>query len=115
MNALFGGKKPSLSKKVKKAEKKIAKTTGGWVGEEGGAQDLGKWYGPDRVLFLPGGIFKRENVPEWMDGTLPGDYGYDPLRLGKDKDTVEKYRVNELIHGRWAMLGAAGMIIPEGL
>jgi hypothetical protein len=28
---------------------------------------------------------------------------------------VEKYRANELIHGRWAMLAAAGIIIPEGL
>jgi hypothetical protein len=42
-------------------------------------------------------------------------YGYDPLGLGKDKETVEKYRANELIHGRWAMLAAAGIIIPEGL
>lgn len=42
-------------------------------------------------------------------------YGYDPLGLGKDKETVEKYRVNELIHARWAMLAAAGIIIPEGL
>ena len=42
-------------------------------------------------------------------------YGYDPLGLGKDKETVEKYRANELIHARWAMLAAAGIIIPEGL
>lgn len=48
-------------------------------------------------------------------GTLPGDYGYDPLGLGKDVEQVEKYRVNELLHARWAMLAAAGIIIPEGL
>ena len=30
-------------------------------------------------------------------------------------ETVEKYRAFELIHARWAMLGVAGMIIPEGL
>jgi len=45
----------------------------------------------------------------------PHSYGYDPLGLGKDKETVEKYRANELIHARWAMLAAAGIIIPEGL
>jgi hypothetical protein len=45
----------------------------------------------------------------------PCSYGYDPLGLGKDKETVEKYRANELIHARWAMLAAAGIIIPEGL
>jgi light-harvesting complex II chlorophyll a/b binding protein 5 len=28
---------------------------------------------------------------------------------------VEKYRNNELLHARWAMLAAAGAIIPEGL
>ena len=42
-------------------------------------------------------------------------YGYDPLGLGKNGEGVEKYRANELIHARWAMLGAAGTIIPEGL
>ncbi len=42
-------------------------------------------------------------------------YGYDPLSLGKDGSQVEKYRAFELIHARWAMLAAAGIIIPEGL
>lgn len=42
-------------------------------------------------------------------------YGYDPLGLGKDVEQVEKYRANELLHARWAMLAAAGIIIPEGL
>ena len=42
-------------------------------------------------------------------------YGYDPLGLGKDTEQVEKYRAYELIHARWAMLAAAGIIIPEGL
>ena len=41
-------------------------------------------------------------------------YGYDPLGLGKDGN-VEKYRAYELIHARWAMLAAAGIVIPEGL
>lgn len=42
-------------------------------------------------------------------------YGYDPLGLGKDPEQVAKYRENELLHARWAMLAAAGIIIPEGL
>ncbi len=28
---------------------------------------------------------------------------------------MEKYRAYELLHARWAMLAAAGIIIPEGL
>ena len=39
-------------------------------------------------------------------------YGYDPLGLGKDGN-VEKYREFELIHARWAMLGAFGALLPE--
>ena len=50
-----------------------------------------------------------------LNGTLPGDYGYDPLGLAKDAETLAKYRANELLHARWAMLAAAGAIIPEGL
>ena len=42
-------------------------------------------------------------------------YGYDPLGLGKDQEQVEKYRAFELLHARWAMLAAAGILIPEGL
>ena len=71
-------------------------------------------YGPDRALFLPGGLLDRSEVPDYLNGTLPGDYGYDPLGLGKDGG-VDKYRPAELIHARWAMLATAGAIIPEGL
>ena len=37
------------------------------------------------------------------------------MSLGKDQETVEKYRAYELLHARWAMLAAAGIVIPEGL
>ena len=59
-----------------------------------------------------------QNVPNSLaDGCPlpPRSYGYDPLGLGKDSETLAKYRSNELIHARWAMLAAAGIIIPEGL
>ena len=71
--------------------------------------------GPDRALFLPGGLLDAADVPAYLNGSLAGDYGYDPLGLGKDTETVEKYRAYELLHARWAMLAAAGIIIPEGL
>lgn len=110
---------PSAPKRAgspaKKQGSKAAKASKGWLGGAGGAENLDKFYGPNRVLFLPGGLLDRSDVPAYLDGSLPGDYGYDPLGLGKDRAQLEKYRINELIHARWAMLAAAGIIIPEGL
>lgn len=62
-----------------------------------------------------GGLLARDEINPVLNGTLPGDYGYDPLGLAKDAETLAKYRANELLHARWAMLAAAGAIIPEGL
>ena len=62
-----------------------------------------------------GGLLARDEINPVLNGTLPGDYGYDPLGLAKDSETLAKYQANELLHARWAMLAAAGAIIPEGL
>ncbi|KAA3479480.1 chlorophyll a-b binding protein CP26, chloroplastic-like [Gossypium australe] len=43
----------------------------------------------------------------------PPNYGYDPFGLSKKPEDFAKYQAFELIHARWAMLGAAGFIIPE--
>lgn len=106
--------------KVKAAPKKAVATAskkygGSWGGGDSGVADLSKWYGPDRKLFLPGGLLTYEEVPSYLNGELAGDYGYDPLGLGESPEQVAKYRAYELLHARWAMLGAAGAIIPEGL
>merc|ERR1712144_77946 len=104
-------KNPTSFKKVNGQKK-----TRGWLGGEGGPQtNLDKWYGPNRALYLPGGLLDRTDIPTYLTGELAGDYGYDPLGLGKDSEQVLRYREAELIHARWAMLAAAGIIIPEGL
>ena len=46
---------------------------------------------------------------------MPGDFGFDPLYLGEDKEQLEWYRNAELIHGRFAMLGTAGILFTDGL
>ncbi|CAG9460786.1 unnamed protein product [Pedinophyceae sp. YPF-701] len=113
--AVLGAKAAQAPRQVRAAAGG-PRSTKGWLGGEGGADtDLDKWYGPDRALFLPSGLLDREDVPAYLTGELAGDYGYDPLGLGKDAEGVRKYREAELIHARWAMLAAAGMIIPEGL
>ncbi|CAI9786716.1 unnamed protein product [Fraxinus pennsylvanica] len=75
--------------------------------------ELAKWYGPDRRIFLPEGLLDRSEIPEYLTGEVPGDYGYDPFGLSKKPEDFAKYQAYELIHARWAMLGAAGFIIPE--
>jgi len=47
--------------------------------------------------------------------SLPGDNGFDPLALGEDPDNLKWYVQAELQNGRWAMLGVAGIMIPEAL
>lgn len=59
----------------KKAATKAApsgKTKNKWLANDGGF-DASKFYGPDRVLFLPGGLLSADEVPEYLDGSLPGE------------------------------------------
>eukprot|EP00242_Pyramimonas_sp_CCMP2087_P002023 CAMPEP_0198231134 /NCGR_PEP_ID=MMETSP1445-20131203/115034_1 /TAXON_ID=36898 /ORGANISM="Pyramimonas sp., Strain CCMP2087" /LENGTH=253 /DNA_ID=CAMNT_0043911727 /DNA_START=449 /DNA_END=1210 /DNA_ORIENTATION=+ len=53
--------------------------------------------------------------PEHLNGALSGDFGFDPLNLGKDPKNLAWYVQAELVHCRFAMLGAAGVLIPEAL
>lgn len=106
------------------------------------------------LLWYPGA-----SRPPWLDGTLPGDRGFDPLGLakqvqylqvdldGQDQNIeknvkgkllgtftpkvdevsteslqpysevfgLQRFRECELIHGRWCMLAAAGVLIAEAL
>ncbi len=78
------------------------------------ARDASPWFGPDRPKWL-GSLTKENTIPPYLDGALPGDYGYDPLALGKDAQKLDKYVELELLHARWAMLGALGALIPEAL
>lgn len=61
-----------------------------------------------RPMWLPG-----ITPPVWLDGSLPCDYGYDPLGLGKNPTNLAFFREAELQNGRWAMLGVVGMLFVE--
>ncbi|GAX82042.1 hypothetical protein CEUSTIGMA_g9470.t1 [Chlamydomonas eustigma] len=61
-----------------------------------------------RPLWFPG-----NPAPEYLDGTLPGDSGFDPLGLSSDAD-LRKWLVQaELQNARWAMLGVAGILFTS--
>ncbi|GMN52957.1 hypothetical protein TIFTF001_022097 [Ficus carica] len=64
----------------------------------------------DRPLWFPG-----SSPPEWLDGSLPGDFGFDPLGLGSDPESLKWFAQAELMHARWAMLAVSGILIPEWL
>merc|ERR1711869_59588 len=59
-------------------------------------------------LWLPGSL-----SPSHLDGTLPGDFGFDPLGLGKEPKTLYWYRQAELQHSRWAMLAVLGILVQS--
>jgi light-harvesting complex I chlorophyll a/b binding protein 4 len=52
-------------------------------------------------------------APPHLDGSLPADYGFDPLNLGSNPDKLKWFREAELLHARWAMLGTAGVLAQE--
>ena len=48
-----------------------------------------------------------------LDGSMPGDVGFDPLGFAKTKEDLFNYREAEVKHARLAMLAAAGWPLSE--
>jgi light-harvesting complex II chlorophyll a/b binding protein 5 len=72
-------------------------------------------YGESRRKFMPNALLNLAGpkaVPAYLTGEMPGDAGWDPLQMGAQRD-IMKLRERELIHGRWAMLAAVGVLTPE--
>merc|ERR1719473_1609306 len=58
------------------------------------------------AAWLPG-----SDAPSHLNGSLPGDFGFDPLGLGKDPQALLWYQQAELQHARWAMLATSGILL----
>lgn len=52
-------------------------------------------------------------APDWLDGSLPADRGFDPLALATDKDRLEWFVAAERYNGHWAMAGVVGILGQE--
>ncbi|KAK9164827.1 hypothetical protein Scep_000018 [Stephania cephalantha] len=74
------------------------------------ARNQSLWYGESRPRWL-GPI--PYNYPEYLTGELPGDYGFDLAGFSKDPEAFQNYFNFEILHARWAMLAALGVLIPE--
>lgn len=45
--------------------------------------------------------------------SLAGDFGFDPLGLGEDPESLKWYVQAELVHARFAMAGVAGILSTD--
>jgi len=112
----FGKKKAAAAAApVKKAAKTVQKSASKAASKvnKPDNEELAKWYGPDRRIYLPEGLLDKSEIPSYLNGEVPGDYGFDPFGLSKKPQDFDRYQAYELIHARWAMLGAAGFVLPE--
>lgn len=55
------------------------------------------------------------NRPYYLDGSMAGDAGFDPLGLAANPDRLKFMREAEVKHGRIAMLAALGWPMAEAL
>merc|ERR550514_781051 len=95
----------SATKNIIPTSNLIVKTDDKKIVSKPGRTKTGLWFASERSL-------------SYLDGSLPGDYGFDPLGVydpqGKGFAISPSWlQYAEVIHARWAMLGAAGCLAPE--
>lgn len=102
----------SLQRQLEERKKVALKNASNFRALAEKARNESFWYGEDRPRWL-GPI--PYDYPEYLDGELPGDYGFDVAGLSKDPAAFQRYFNFEILHARWAMLAALGALVPEVL
>ena len=96
--------------------------------EEGRLQPLESSINSDTTVKDPLGIYSDKieidnkpmsasvpflKRPPMLDGTIPGDRGFDPFNFSSDENALQWYRTAEIKHARLAMLAAVGWPLSE--
>ncbi|KAK9813757.1 hypothetical protein WJX73_007717 [Symbiochloris irregularis] len=64
-----------------------------------------------RVHAKAGNWLPGSKTPDYLE-ELPGSFGFDPLGLGRNPDSLRWYQQSEVFHCRLAMAAVAGILIP---
>lgn len=100
----------ALQRRMEQKKKLYAENSSKFKALEEKAREESLWYGEGRPRWLGPVSYK---YPAHLTGELPGDYGFDIAGLSQDPVALQKYFNFEVLHARWAMLAALGVIIPE--
>jgi len=79
------------------------------------ASTSGARRAPVRCMAKAGNWYPGAPSPAHLDGSMPADFGFDPLNLGVEPAAMQRFQEAELVHARFAMLGCAGCLAQEAL
>lgn len=100
-----------MKMRMRRRMRRSVKGKGGCGGGGGGAgrsvKIMAKAKAAERTMWYPGAT-----PPAYLDGSIPGDFGFDPLRLG-ETGPLGYYAEAELMNGRWAMAAVLGCVVTE--